>query len=403
MLESSAKLSAFAGVPSDVKSFITILSLNSIGISYLIIYLTAYLPETGFSSSIVGTIVGAQGIALVIAGVPLGILSDRRGRKWILILGSMGLPPILFTFALTSNVSYLIMVSILGGMAESGFLSTVNAIIADRTQPGNREAAFSLSFIFGTVSSGVGSSIPFAFPYLERVFGITSYAIHRDFLFFFGALSLIGPFAFLRLLKHYKEARSPAKHSLRGKHFRTLVKFSGANSLIGLGAGFIIPLIPTWFLLKFGVHDNYSGPLLALSSITMAFAAFLSPWLAKRFGIVKAIVINQGLSTIFMFSLAFAGDPLLAAGLYVVRATMMNVASPLSDSFLMSIISSEERGFASSLNSVIWRIPNSVTTIIGGVLLASGNYSLPFFLAGGFYIVSVSLFYYFFRGTKMIN
>ena len=75
----------------------------------------------------------------------------------------------------------------------------------------------------------------------------------------------------------------------------------------------------------------------------------------------------------------------------------MNMASPLSDSFVMSGISPEDRGLASAINSIVWRLPNSGSTIIGGLLLQSGMYSLPFFLAGGFYIVSVSSFYILFR------
>jgi predicted MFS family arabinose efflux permease len=66
----------------------------------------------------------------------------------------------------------------------------------------------------------------------------------------------------------------------------------------------------------------------------------------------------------------------------------------------MSIIEPDERGFASSINSVIWRIPNSVTTIIGGAILASGDYILPFLLATAFYLAGVPLFYFTFRNTK---
>jgi MFS family permease len=404
MLE-NARLGSFSSVPRIVKSFIAVLALNSIGFGYLMIVLTSYFPEIGLSSRIVGIILGSQGIALVIAGIPLGIISDRRGRKWILIIGSAGLPPILLTFALTTNPIYLILVSILGGMAESGFLATTNAIIADKTPIESRDAAFSLSFIFGTVSTGMGSALPFAFPYLEPLLGVSSASMHRDFLIFFGILSLIGPFAFMRLLRG-REDRPSTSNGIpfwKAKSFATMIKFSGANGIIGLGAGFIIPLVPTWFLLKFGVEDVYTGPLLAFSSLTMGLAALLSPMLSKKYGIVKAIVINQGFSTVFMFSLAFVGSPLLAAGLYIIRAAMMNMASPLSDSLLMSIVDKDSRGFASSLNSVIWRLPNSVTTIFGGLILASGDYSTPFLLAGGFYLVSVALFYYFFRNVTRTN
>lgn len=271
MLE-NPRLGSFSSVPGMVKSFIAVLALNSIGFGYLMIVLTAYFPEIGLSSSIIGIILGTQGIALAFAGIPLGIISDKRGRKWIIIVGSAGLPPILLTFALTTNPLYLVLVSIFGGIAESGFLSTTNAIIADKTPVESRDAAFSLSFIFGTVAAGIGSALPFAFPYLEPLLAVSNETLHRDFLIFFGVLSLVGPFAFLRLLKGHEEkiSRSNRLPFWKANSFVTMIKFSGANGIIGLGAGFIIPLIPTWFLLKFGIEDVYTGPLLAFSSLTMA-------------------------------------------------------------------------------------------------------------------------------------
>jgi MFS family permease len=285
-------------------------------------------------------------------------------------------------------------------VAESGFMSTVNAIIADKTPLESRDAAFSLSFIFGTMSFGFGSSIPFLFPYLESSLSISSLALHTNILIVFGLINLIAPLAFWLILRDYKEERRSSKINWRGKSLRTLYKFSGINSIIGLGAGLIIPLIPLWLLLKFGIQDTYSGPLLAIASITMALAGFLSPRIARRYGSVRAIALAESLSTIFMISLAFIGNPVLAASIYILRAAMMNMASPLADSYLMRIVSPEERGLASSINSVIWRLPNSVTTYIGGILLASGNYSLPFLLGAALYIVSITLFYSVFRNFK---
>jgi MFS family permease len=182
-----------------------------------------------------------------------------------------------------------------------------------------------------------------------------------------------------------------------------LLKFSGINSLIGLGAGFIIPLIPTWFFLKFAVPDTYSGPLLAVASATMGLGAVFSPRLAVKVGSVRAIVLTQGLSLVFMVALAFEGNVLAAAITYVIRAMLMNMSQPLQDSYLMSIVVPEQRGFASSVNSVIWRIPNSITTIAGGVILYSGNFALPFILAGAFYAVEISLFYPTFRNVKPLG
>ena len=66
----------------------------------------------------------------------------------------------------------------------------------------------------------------------------------------------------------------------------------------------------------------------------------------------------------------------------------------------MGLVPTEQRGLASAINSVVWRLPNSITTVLGGIILAMGNYMLPFELATLFYVVSILSFYTLFRNFK---
>ena len=181
------------------------------------------------------------------------------------------------------------------------------------------------------------------------------------------------------------------------KSLGIIAKFSTANMLIALGAGLIIPLIPTWFLLRFNETDVFSGPLIAVSNIAMGLAAVTSPWIAHRIGLVKGIVATQMLSTIFLFAIPLSPAALVAAPLYVIRAMLMNMSSPLADTFLMNMIAEDERATASSFNVVMWRLPNAASTVVGGAMLSSGNLSLPFYLCALLYVISISLFYGLFR------
>jgi MFS family permease len=295
----------------------------------------------------------------------------------------------------------LAIASIVAGFAEGAFAAAWNALIADQTDLSNRNAAFSLSFIFGTASFALGMALPFVFPAVQGWLGVTSHEIHTDVMLILGLVAFLSPVTLWSLLKDYKEdLHPPEKFSLKGESTGLLIKFSGINSLIGLGAGFIIPLIPTWFLLKFGVEDSLTGPLLAVSSLMMALAAIVSSVLAHRHGVVKSIVTVQGLSTVFMLSLAFIPNAAIAAGFYLIRSALMNMAVPLLDSFLMGIVTKEERGLASAINSIFWRLPNSASTVVGGVLLTSGSFEVPFFLATGFYVVAIVLFYRVFKDVR---
>ncbi len=336
---------------------------------------------------------------MVLLSIPLGILSDRKGRKKLLLTGTSLVPLPIIMIALTVNVTLLVVAAIILGIAESAALSTWNAIIADQTSLENRDASFSLSFILGNGGVAFGFLLPTFIPAIQSLTGLNSITVHQDLLVLVGLVSAITPVWLFRILRGYKETPNPSK-LIRGKNFPTLLKFSGINSLIGLGAGFIIPLIPTWFFLKFGTPDTFSGPLLSLSNLTIALAAITSPRLSSKFGLLKAIVATQGFSTVFMLSLAFVPDVRLAGGLYIIRAALMNMSVPLQDSYLMGIMSQEERGLASSINTVVWRIPNSITTVIGGLILATGSFEIPFYLATMFYVISITLFYTQFKNIR---
>jgi len=263
------------GVPRSVILMVIALSVNNLALSYLIIYISAYLPEIGVSAPTVGLLLGVEGLAMAIMAIPFGMLSDRRGRKRLLVLGSLGPVPMFFAFALTTDTAVMVAASALGGLFEGIYLATVNALIADQTTLKNRNTAFALSFIFGGMGGALGTALPFFIPGLSQLIGVEAAALHTDLLFLFGFVSLLIPVALYAILRGVRETIRSAGVSWRGKGIRTLLKFSGINSIIGLGAGFIMPLIPTWLFFKFAVPDTYSG-MITSPAISAARRAIVS-------------------------------------------------------------------------------------------------------------------------------
>src|SRR5436189_2725408 len=390
----------FSAIPRKVRWIVFSNAFGAVGFGYLIVFITAYFPETGVSSQVVGLLLGAVGVAMVVSAAPLGVYSDRRGRKGLLLVGSAILPPSILVFAFTTDVRWLVLAAVVAGVGEGAFLSSWNAIIADQTTPEQRGAAFALSFVLNNVFSGIGFALPLSFPFLQARTGIDSHTIHVAALVITDGLGFIMPIVLYLLLRNVHETIRTREARPKGMDWKPLLKFSGINGLIGLGAGFFIPLVPTWLFLKFGVADTWSGPLLALANVTIGLAATVSASPARRYGPVRAIVMAQGASTVFMFSLAFVTNAFAAGGLYLVRAALMNMSAPIGDSFLMGIVAPEQRGLASAVNSIVWRLPNSVTTILGGILMAGGYYDIPIFLATAFYVASIASFYVVFRNAQ---
>lgn len=398
--EVKPKRDGFRSVPSRVKWLVYLTVPSSLAYGYVIIAIAAYLPEIGVSLRNVGLLIGVNGMVFVVSAIPIGILADRVGKKTIFLLGMAGIPPSILVYAFTTDILALVVATSVAAVCEAGFASTWNALIADQTTTKNRTQAFSLSFVVGNASFGIGFAIPFLFLPLQGWTGLTSEELHTYAFILMAGVAAISPLLLWPLLNKYDEVVTPSEGFKRGQSNRVLMKFSSINAMIGLGAGFIIPLVPTWLLAKYGVTDAWSGPLLAVSNITIGLAAMLSPLIASRYGVIKAIVMTQAASTCFMLSMAFMPGAILAASVYLVRAAMMNMAIPLLDAYLMGIIAKEERGFASALNSIIWRLPNSVTSMIGAEMLGQGEYDLPIFIATSCYFAGTGLFYVTFKDIK---
>ena len=363
---------------------------------FLQIVIGAWLVTVGFTAVQAGALISVQGLATMVTSIPLGIVSDAYGRKKLLGLGSLAGASALLAFSQTTDFGYLLAISVVLGFTEGATLTTWNALLADMTEVSNRNKVFSLSFVMTNITTGVGLVIPGLFPALHGSLGVSDYSLHRETLTLLGALSFITPLMLLVILGRFQEAYKPARKWSGFKNGKTLVKFGVTWTTIGLGAGFVVPLLGTWFYYRFGVADSYSGPVLAFATILTGISAAASPWLAMRFGQLRAIILTTGSSTIFMLSMAFMPSFALAAGVYIVRATLMNMSGPLTDSFAMSIFPAEQRGLVSALSNVMFRLPNSLGTYFGGFVLGAALLQLPFFIATALYLVGLAGFYAFF-------
>jgi MFS family permease len=387
---------------NSTKATFIILSLAPVflDVGFLQVVISAWLPSIGFTPFQVGLLITVQGAFAVVCAIPLGIVSDVYGRKLILIVGNVAGSFGLLVYALTTNFTLLLAASAVLGLTEGATVAVWNALLADLTESGNRNKVFSLSYVMISVAAGVGLLLPGFFPSIEASLAITDYALHRSVLLILGMVSFASPISVTAILWNHRETHNPGRKFSGLKNMGLIAKLGVVGGAIGFGAGFIIPLVGTWFYLRFNVGDSYSGPVLAISSILIGLAAFGSPRLAKRYGQLNAIMLSTGSSMVFMLAMAFIPEVNVAAAFYIIRTGLMNMANPLLDSFSMSIFPPEQRGLVSAISNTVFRLPNSVSTSFGGYLLGVGLLTLPFIIASALYIVGLVAFFAFFVASS---
>ena len=185
------------------------------------------------------------------------------------------------------------------------------------------------------------------------------------------------------------------------KSGRVIQRYLLYSVLIAVGAGLFVPSMSYWFSAAYGVSDAISVPVLGVTSQVTAFVVFSSPRLANKFGLVKATVMTQAGSIIFMVLIPSSPTFTIAALLYVARVLLMNLSNPLTQSLVMGLVAPDERGRASGITAALWRLPNALSTTAGLTLFAAGYLALPFYIATVLYIVGIAIFWLVFRDAKL--
>jgi DHA1 family tetracycline resistance protein-like MFS transporter len=149
--------------------FLTIF-VNLIGFGIIIPLLPFYAETFGASPTVIGLLFAVFSLCQLVAAPALGDLSDRYGRRPILVFSLAGTVVSFVMLALAHSIALLFLARIVDGLS-GGNISTARAYVADITEPKDRAraygligAAFGLGFIMGPALSGALAKVSYTAP-----------------------------------------------------------------------------------------------------------------------------------------------------------------------------------------------------------------------------------------------
>ncbi|MEO8225282.1 MAG: MFS transporter, partial [Gammaproteobacteria bacterium] len=259
-----------------------------------------YVERLGAGPELITLIIAAHPLAQSLAMPLWGSLSDRRGRRPVLLASMLGHAAAYVLLAYAGSIWLLLLARILSG-ATSANLSTAYAYISDVTSPEERagamgrvSSAFGLGFAFGPALGGLlagGTTMADA--------NLVRPAIAAA-LFSFGAFLAI--FAFLPETRQLAPASAPraAGTSLLGEFGRiagrpviTQMLLMAVTVLVFMSVRESI--FSLWANHEHGLNARTLGGMLAWTGGLIALVQFFGiGWLARRFGelnLVKSAII----------------------------------------------------------------------------------------------------------------
>ncbi|HET8694437.1 MAG TPA: MFS transporter [Aquabacterium sp.] len=334
-----------------------LLDMMSIGI------ISPVLPKLvgGFMGSSASTSLGygavqvAFALAQFISAPILGALSDRYGRRPVLLLGLIGMSINFFATALATQYWELLAVRVVGG-ALCANIAVANAYVADITQPKDRArnygmlgAMFGLGFILGPVTGGI----------------LGNHNVHWPF-FLSGTLTFLNAMYGWLILPESLSGERRREFQLRNVHpfaaLGRLRQLQGIEALlwvIGLSTLAQFVLHTSWMLyteFKFGWSPRDNGmSLFAVGVMAVIVQGGLLRQLQKKIPISKLASMGLVSST-----LAFVAYGAVPAGWMMYVVIVANVFGYTVNPAIQSVISNsvdssrqgESMGAISSINSV---------------------------------------------------
>ena len=365
-----------------------------------------YLAEAGFKVAFVGNVLAMTGAGLAVAAIPAGLLADRWGRRRCLVLGvvveGLGLlvrscvvaPAAILASSFVAGLG-LALVSI----ATLPFL-TEHSTSRERTHLFS--AAFAVALLAGVAGSAIAGALPAALLALPGVIRPGTLVAYRSALVVAGVCALAGLLPLARLrglhgsLTAYQRTQEPAGS------WRPLLPIALNFLLFGCGAGLVIPFMNLYFKNRFGCSSAQIGTFFAIAAVITAVAALAGPALARRFGTLRTAVAFELLSLPCLVSMGAETRLATAVAAFWLRATLMQAATPLLNSFVMEALPARLRARSSSISNLMFNLGGAVSAASAGVLIQRWGYALPFYITAVLYATASISFYLSFRNLPVI-
>ena len=375
----------------------------------LSVVLVFYLVGVGLSQPQIGVLLTLTLAGDTVVSLVLTTRADRIGRRRMLMAGAVLMAAAGLVFAWTRNIWLLVLAGTVGVISPSGqevgpFLpieqAALSHVVTDRT----RTEVFAWYTLAGSLATALGALAGGAATRVLQETMMQPVSSYRMVVVLYAALGVILAVLFSRLSRAAEATTLGEKEAFRAtfvglsgldRSRDVVMKLSVLFALDSFGGGFVVQSFAAyWFYLRFGVDPATLGGIFFWANIFAGISALLASRLASRFGLINTMVATHLPSNILLILVPLMPTLPLAVLVLLLRFSISQMDVPTRQSYIMAVVSPEERSAAAGITGVARTIGAAISPLFVGFMFARpALINLPFFIAGSLKIAYDLLLY----------
>lgn len=375
------------GATHDAVVLLETRALRALGDGTVSVVLAAYLTALGLSEVRIGVVVTMTLLGSAALTLAVGLKAHAYPRRRLLQLVSLLMIATGVGFAVFTGFWPLALVGCIGTLNPSGgdvsvFLPTEQALLPATVPDHQRTALFARYSLLGTLVAAIGAALAGVPEWLARHLHLATTTTLR---WTFIGYALLGVVVLTRYrhLSPAIERQGDAPRSALGQSKRTVYKLAALFSLDALGGGFVITaLVVLWLQHRFGLSLAVSGAIFFWAGILSAFSALVAVRIANRIGLVRTMVFTHLPANGLLILTAFMPNVWLAVTCLLCRSALSQMDVPARTSYVMAVVTPEERPAAASVTNVPRSLASALPAIAAGWMLGHSNFGWPLILGG---------------------
>ena len=360
-------------------------ALRDFGDGFVVLLLPVYLSSLGFDAFQIGLVATLALLGSALTTLAIGMIGTTYSTRTLLIASSALMTFTGLAFIAPTITPVIFVIAFIGTINPSSgsvsiFVPLEHSALSHSVTDANRTRSFARYSVVGAIAAALGS-LAAASPEYIALTGLPPQTSLQLMFAFYAALGLTAGAIYARMPRQASQTQVPPKPLGASKVI--IFKLAALFSVDAFAGGFVVQsLMALWLFDKFQLTLTTAGIFFFVSSLLAAISMPIASWLATRIGLVNTMVYTHIPSSLCLIAAAIAPTIELALTLLLIRAALSQMDVPTRSSYVMAVVTPEERTAAASFTSVPRSLAAAASPALAGALFAAGYTALPLIICG---------------------